>query len=97
MVSLTMPAVRYEPPARPTRLDLTQALQLAATGRATASRLAPQPRDAELIHALSERERLVVIRAIHGLDDHCRRFLAHLHQHSDAGFALLCLGPPPQA
>jgi type II secretory pathway predicted ATPase ExeA len=83
---------RVQFPSRPTMLHVAQRLTRAITGA-----LPPRHRNRfelsdELIDALSDQPRLVIVDEAQWLNRECIEYLRHLHDHPDTRFALLLVG-----
>jgi hypothetical protein len=79
-------------PSRPSMLHVAQTLTRAITGA-----LPPRNRSRfvlsdELIDALSDQPRLVIVDEAQWLNRDCIEYLRHLHDHPDTRFALLLVG-----
>lgn len=88
--SRTIVGVQF--PSRPTMLHVAQRLTQAITGALPPRRRNRFALSDELIDALSDEPRLVIVDEAQWLNRECIEYLRHLHDHPDTSFALLLVG-----
>jgi len=89
---LEIARVNVQFPSRPTMLHVAQHLTRAVTGTLPPRRRNRFELSDELIDALADERRLIVVDEAQWLNRECIEYLRHLHDHPDTRFALLLVG-----
>lgn len=89
---IAVESVSVQFPSRPSMLHVAQHLTRAVTGILPPRRANRFDLSEELIDALSDQPRLVVVDEAQWLNRECIEYLRHLHDHPDTRFALLLVG-----
>lgn len=89
---LEIARVNVQFPSRPTMLHVAQHLTRAVTGTLPPRRRNRFELSDELIDALADEPRLIVVDEAQWLNRECIEYLRHLHDHPDTRFALLLVG-----
>lgn len=89
---LEIARVNVQFPSRPTMLHVAQHLARGVTGTLPPRRRNRFELSDELIEALADEPRLIVVDEAQWLNRECIEYLRHLHDHPDTRFALLLVG-----